>query len=244
MKRFVGDLHIHTALSPCASEEMTPPAIVQAAKQRGLAVIAICDHNTAGNVAAIQEAAGTDVAVLAGMEITSAEEVHVIGLFADVGAAQAAEADVKATLPAVCGGRPGLGDQLILDARGHVVGTESRMLGAASTFGLSDTVRLIHGHDGLAVAAHMDRPSFSVIGQLGFLPPEAEFDAVEVSAAGVAAGRHVAMGCWGLPIVASSDSHFLSELGTCWSWFEMEAPCFSELALALRGVGGRRAWCA
>ena len=81
MKRFLADLHIHTALSPCAEEEMTPAAIVRQAIRKGLAIIAICDHNTAGNTIAVQEAAGKDITVIAGMEITTVEEVHVIGLF-------------------------------------------------------------------------------------------------------------------------------------------------------------------
>lgn len=203
-------------------------------------MIAICDHNSAGNVAATQEAAGGDIAVLAGMEITTAEEVHVVGLFANAGAACAVGTEVEATLPAARGGRVRLGEQLLMDARGQVVGTETRMLGAASAFGLTETVGLIHTHGGLAVAAHVDRPSFSVMSQLGFLPPEVDFDAVEVSAAGAGAGRDAAFASWGLPVLVSSDSHFLSDLGSCRTWLEMEAPCFSELALALRGVGGRR----
>ena len=75
------DLHVHTALSPCADAGMTPPAIVDAALAEGLAMIAVCDHNTARNAAAVQAAAGARLAVIAGIEITTAEEVHVVGLF-------------------------------------------------------------------------------------------------------------------------------------------------------------------
>ena len=95
------DLHVHTALSPCADDEMTPPAIVAAALAEGLAMIAVCDHNSARNVAAVQEAAGERLAVLAGMEITTAEECHVVGLFPDASAAQAAGAEVGASLAPV-----------------------------------------------------------------------------------------------------------------------------------------------
>ena len=81
LRHATADLHIHTALSPCGSDEMTPRAIVEAALARGLDMIAICDHNSARNVAAVQEAGCGRLAVLAGIEITSAEEVHVLGLF-------------------------------------------------------------------------------------------------------------------------------------------------------------------
>ena len=99
MKRFYADLHIHTALSPCASDEMTPPAIVKAALERQLAMIAICDHNSSGNAAAAQAAAAGRLTVIAGMELTSAEEVHVLGWFPDAACAAAAAAKVLASLP-------------------------------------------------------------------------------------------------------------------------------------------------
>jgi len=110
------DLHVHTALSPCADDEMTPPAIVAAALAEGLAMIAVCDHNSARNVAAVQEAAGERLAVLAGMEITTAEECHVVGLFPDASAAQAAGAEVGATLgPIDDGYETFFGEQHVLE---------------------------------------------------------------------------------------------------------------------------------
>ncbi|MCX5758981.1 MAG: PHP domain-containing protein, partial [Candidatus Hydrogenedentes bacterium] len=101
MRRFAADLHIHTALSACADDDMTPPAIVAAALEQGLDMIAICDHNSAGNAAAVQAAAGDALAVIAGMEITTAEEAHVLGLFPDAASAEAAGQEVRDTLPPV-----------------------------------------------------------------------------------------------------------------------------------------------
>ena len=93
------DLHIHTALSPCASEEMRPPAIVREALKKGLDMIAICDHNTAGNVKATQTAAAGYLTVIPGIEITTAEEVHVLGLFPSSEEATAIATEVRNTLP-------------------------------------------------------------------------------------------------------------------------------------------------
>jgi len=82
LKKFRADLHLHTCLSPCAEPYMTPLAIIKAAFEKGLDIIAITDHNTAENIIAVKEAAtGRDLTVLAGMEITSSEEVHIIALF-------------------------------------------------------------------------------------------------------------------------------------------------------------------
>jgi PHP family Zn ribbon phosphoesterase len=237
----LADLHVHTALSPCADGEMTPPAIVERALAEGLAMIAVCDHNSARNTAAVQEAAGARLSVLAGMEVTTAEECHVVGLFPDAGAAAAAGLEVGATLPCTDDGYEAFfGEQLVLDAGGAEVAREDRALATATTLDVDAVVALIHRHGGLAVAAHVDRRSFGVIAQLGFFPDAAGFDAVEVS-------RHVAddaaaeepFRVHGLPLVHSSDAHYLAEIGVARTAVRCERPGFDELALALAGREGR-----
>jgi len=234
------DLHVHTALSPCAAEEMTPPAIVEAAVKVGLAMIAICDHNSAGNTAAVQEAAGRRLSVLAGMEITTAEEVHVLGLFPDAQHARCAAEEVGATLPEYASSGAEPDRQALMDAKGRTVGMETRMLAAASGLSLQQTVQLIRRHDGLAIASHVDRQAFGILGQLGFFPEDAGFDAVEVSCAGQKAGRRAEFEAFGYPVVFSSDSHFLSDIGSAFTVCEVRAPAFDEMALALKRTGGRR----
>jgi PHP family Zn ribbon phosphoesterase len=237
----LADLHVHTALSPCADAEMTPPAIVAAALAEGLAMIAVCDHNSAGNVAAVQEAAGARLAVLAGMEITTAEECHVVGLFPDAAAAAAAGAEVGATLgPIDDGYETFFGEQRLLDAGGTEIARETLALATATALDVDAVVALVHRHGGLAVAAHIDRSSFGVIGQLGFFPAGAGFDAVELS-------RHVPAGSereagftvHGLPILHSSDAHYLADVGAVRTAVTCEGPSFDELALAVRGRDGR-----
>jgi len=241
VKRFAVDLHIHTALSPCALDEMTPVAIAAASIVRGLDLIAICDHNTAGNVEAVQEASGGEVVVLAGMEITTVEEVHVLGIFPSAEAARSAGEEVLATLPEA--GEEyfaRMGEQRLMEATGEVIEMERRMLIAATPFDLSDVVGLIRRHQGLAIASHVDRPSFSVVSQLGVFPDDVRFDAVEVSRAGREGGAIRALVPPGVPLVASSDSHTLDQVGSCFTEFELHEPTFDELALALRGSAGRR----
>jgi hypothetical protein len=233
MKQFAADLHIHTALSPCAAGEMTPPAIVRTARQRGLNLIAICDHNTAGNAAATQDAAGRSLTVLAGMEITTAEEAHVLGLFPDAEAANAAADEVRATLPDADGDEP-FGTQLLMGGDGEVLASEKKMLGGTSDFELAETVDLIRRYDGLAIAAHLDRPSFSVISQLGRMPEDTAFDAIEISAAAIFASRAREFSAYGLPVITSSDSHFLSAIGSCFTLVEMTEPTLDGLSAALQ----------
>lgn len=244
IKTYRADLHIHTALSPCASDEMTPPAIVAAALEAGLDMIAVSDHNSTGNVAAVQraaEAAGGALAVIAGMEITSVEEAHVVGLFPDLAAAESASAQLRAQLPqADANYYSFFGEQQLLDAGGEVVGSETCSLAYATSLDLEETVRLIHEAGGLAIAAHVDRKAFSVFSQLGFFPAGAGFDGVEVS-------RHVKSGDarleefarLGLPLTGSSDGHFLEEIGMASTELRLAEPTFPELALAFAGAQDR-----
>ncbi len=249
MVRLAADMHIHTVLSPCAAREMTPPAIVREAAQRGISVIAVCDHNAAGNLRSVIAAAAAlpdGPTVIPGIEITTAEEVHVLGWFATPDDACAAAAEVAAGLPEwrplalrTAAGGVRQPEQQLMDAEGRVTGIEPLMLAAASGFTLSQTVELIHRHAGLAVAAHVDRRSFSVPGQLGFIPSDVPFDGLEISAAGAARGKAAGFLSHRLPLLSSSDGHFLEDIGTGLSVLEVEAPTFDELVRALRGVQGR-----
>jgi 3',5'-nucleoside bisphosphate phosphatase len=246
MMSLAADLHIHTVLSPCASRAMRPAAIAREARDRGLSLIAVCDHNSARNAAAVATAAAAledGPVVIAGMEITTAEEVHVLGLFPDARRAAAAEAEVIAGLPPwrPFARRPEAEpEQEVVDAAGAVLSIEHAMLAAASRFPLAEAVGLVHRHGGLAVAAHVDRRSFSVPGQLGFFPPEVVFDGIEISAAGASRGAAAQFASVGAPLLCSSDAHFLEDIGTGMTLLDVEAPGFEELALALAGHGSRR----
>jgi 3',5'-nucleoside bisphosphate phosphatase len=235
------DLHIHTALSACGDDEMSPPAIVDAALAAGLRVIAVCDHNAAGNTGAVGEAAGSRLTVIAGMEITTAEEVHVVGLFPTVAAAANAADEVRETLPVADDDYTRFfGEQYLMSADGTIYGTEPRALALATSLSLDEAVALVKRYGGLVVAAHIDRPTFGVIAQLGFFPFEAGFDAVEVS-------RHVPVDSpaadgyaeYGLPVVRSSDSHYLEDVGCVATVFGLAAPTFPELVLAIKHREGR-----
>jgi PHP family Zn ribbon phosphoesterase len=242
----MADLHLHTALSPCASPDMTPPRIAREAVGQGLALIAVCDHNSCGNAGAVAGAVagamagagGGGLAVIPGMEITTSEEVHVLGLFPSLAAAEEAGRRVQAGLPAWAPPR-GCTQQRLLDAEGRIVGYESHLLAGSSGLSLAETVALIRSLGGLAVASHVDRRSFSVVSQLGFLPAEVRFDALEISAAGAARGRAAEFLAAGLPLLCSSDGHSPEEVGAGRTVLYAEQASFAELALALQGQAGR-----
>jgi 3',5'-nucleoside bisphosphate phosphatase len=243
MKSFHTDLHIHTKLSPCGSEEMTPRAIAAAAHAAGLEIIAICDHNCCRNASAVMDAAlPHGLVVLPGIEIETSERIHLLGLFPDVSSALQMSEEIGAFLPAADDGyRARIGEQILFAADDSPVGTEHRALASPSHLDLRAAVQRIKHFGGLAIAAHVERPSFSVYSQLGDVPRDVPFDALEVSPV-----HHRPIGLrekfarYGWPLVASSDSHYLAEVGRARSQFVMAEPSFQEISLALKGIEGRK----
>ncbi len=222
---------------------MSPRAVVDRALAAGLDIIAVTDHNTTENAAAVIEAArGTALAVLPGIELTTAEEVHILGLFdagADLGPFQAA---VYRNLP----GRPRrrrkfVKDQVLVDAEDYVTGFSPRCLFGATLFSVHEAVDLIHDHGGLAIACHVDRESFSILSQLGFIPPGLGLEAVEVSPRLTVAEAREALGPFDpLPMVRFSDAHKPEEIGCAVTDFVIASPSLEEIRKALAGEGGRR----
>ncbi|NLN93833.1 MAG: PHP domain-containing protein [Candidatus Hydrogenedens sp.] len=243
MRSVAADLHIHTALSPCASNEMTPEAIVYNSIARDLEIIAICDHNSAENVKAVQEAAehtaGDLFLVLPGMEITTAEEAHVVALFPCAEAALAVSRQLAVTLPRVPRQSDLYGEQRIMNARGEVIGQANELLSFASAYSLDETALLIREHGGLVIAAHVDRPSFSVESQLGFIPETPVFDALEISAAGFKQGKAKNYESPGMTLISSSDAHYKDNIGDGRCILEIESLSFEEVQLALNAQKGR-----
>jgi predicted metal-dependent phosphoesterase TrpH len=240
VKRFAVDLHIHTCLSPCAEWEMSPRNIVRQSRRVGLDIIAVCDHNSMENAEAVSMAAkGTGLVVMTGMEICSREEAHVLAIFGQTVQAREMQACVYAALPGENAPRV-WGYQVLADADDHVLGENPRLLIGATQLTLHQIVEKAHELNGLAIASHIDRPAFSVIGQLGFIPPDLQLDGVEVSRhTDPASARQTLTGIDRFPCLASSDAHLLKDIGTARTVFRMKTPDFDELRSALSGRDGR-----
>ncbi len=234
MRALHTDLHMHICPSPCAEREMSPLALVRQARERGLDLIAICDHDSAENVEAVGRAAQRiGLAVIGDMEITSREEAHVLGPFREHSLLNAAQGVVYDNLQGE-NDPDTFGEQLVMDEHDKVVGHNRRLLIGATDLTLGEVVRTVHEFGGVAIASHVDRPTFSIPSQLGFIPEGLGLDGVEVCFAG-APGR-----ADGLPVICSSDAHRLSEIGTRRTRFLVEDATASEIEMALRGAQGRR----
>lgn len=240
MKSFAADMHIHTCLSPCAEWEMSPRKIVARCRQVGLDIIAVCDHNSMENVAAVAEAAdGEALTVMAGMEVCSREEVHLLVIFGEIAAARNMQDYVYSALHG--SNHPEVwGYQVVADARDHVVAENPRLLIGATGLSVYQIVSRAHEFGGLAIASHVDRPSFSIIGQLGFIPPDLPLDGVEVSRhtdPATARRRFAGIDRW--PQVTSSDAHMLKDIGSARTIFKLARPTFDEIRRALNARDGR-----
>lgn len=234
LRMLKADLHVHTCVSPCAEPEMVPTAIVRRAKAQGLDMIAVCDHNSADNAAAFAKVGEKEsIAVIPGIEITSREEVHILGLFETERALMGVQKIVDDNLSG-SNDEEAFGQQTIVDESDRVTGVNKRLLIGATCLSLEAVVDAIHDFGGLAIASHIDRPSFSLIGQLGFIPKGLKLDALEAS-------PEFAIKGWDdVPVVTSSDAHTLKDIGKHSTLFFVQEPSFAEIRKALRREDGRR----
>ncbi|MDH7511450.1 MAG: PHP-associated domain-containing protein [Clostridiales bacterium] len=239
LKAFRADLHIHTCLSPCGELEMSPLSIARTASEKSIDILGVCDHNSVENVPALREAAKPfKIDVLAGIEVASEEEVHVLGLFDSLEAAFELQAVVYDHLPGE-NDEEAFGLQVVVNSEGEVLRINKKLLIGASTLTLERVVELIHSLDGLAIASHIDREGFSLIGQLGFVPENISIDALEVSPRTPFEEAQRKFN-FGFPLTASSDAHRLEEIGQATTSFLLQAGTVAEIKLALQKERGRK----
>jgi hypothetical protein len=223
---------------------MSPRGVVQIAVQKGLDLIGVCDHNSAENVLAAKragEAAG--LMVLGGMEVTSAEEAHLLAFFDR-------DDDLLKFQELVYRHLSGkndekrFGQQVIADEEDGVTGFCDRLLIGATSLSVEQVVAAVRSATGesLVIAAHVDRDVFSLIGQLGFIPPRLGLDAVEVS-------RHITVeearkqfaDCSSYPVITSSDAHSPEDIGSGAMYLSIEEGTVGEIKKALNNRDGRKA---
>ena len=174
------DLHIHSCLSPCADDDMTPANICGMAHIKGLDAIAVTDHNTARNLPFVKEAADYyGLILLPGMEITTKEEVHLLGYFRDVDTAVEVGEIFSSHLPPMKNKPDYFGNQLVMNTDDEVVDVEERLLIGATDLDLAECTKIIRDHGGAAVPAHINR-GHGLLVNLGLFPEEPVFPVVEV----------------------------------------------------------------
>lgn len=214
MPEYRYDFHIHSCLSPCGDNDMTPQNIAGMAALLGLEIIAITDHNTCKNAASVM-AAGEEAGVLVipGMELCTAEEAHIVCLFETLEGANGFDAYIYKNMPHIQNKAEIFGEQRMLSSADELVGMEENLLLVSSFVGVDEVCALAGEYGGIALPAHVDRDSYSVLAALGALPPEAGFAAFEATrGCDMEALYRANPGLAGLHVVRDSDSHYLETL--------------------------------
>ena len=209
MEALYSDLHLHSCLSPCGSDDMTPANICGMAMLKGLQMIALTDHNTARNLPAMQRCAEAyGLLLIPGMEITTREEVHLLGYFPTVEKALDFSEFLRPHMPAAKNKPSLFGNQLVMDEDDQVIAEEDELLIGASDLSLEKLVQLIREAKGVPVPAHINRGSNGLLVNLGFVPEDLQLTAVEV---------WKDLPCPHTPqegrmVLHSSDAHYLGDI--------------------------------
>lgn len=204
------DFHIHSALSPCGDNDMTPNNLINMSIIKGLDAVALTDHNACENVRAAAAVAGDKIIFIPGMEVETSEEVHIVTLFPTADAAEEMQRILTDSSPFIPNRPEIFGNQYIMDENDEICGEIDRMLVTASGLDIYTVVAAAKDLGGIAYPAHIDRESYSVLSNLGFIPPDLDISAVEITEKSRAALEVEYSNRYN--IITSSDAHYLWDI--------------------------------
>lgn len=229
MSRYFYDLHLHSCLSPCADDDMTPSNIAGMASLCGLQLIALTDHNTCGNCGALLQACRQyGIVGVPGMELTTAEEIHLVCLFPGLVQAEEFERQVREHRLPIRNKPEIFGNQLFVDVDDNIVGEEPNLLIPATTLSLEEGTALALSCGGAAFPAHIDRPSNGIIGILGDLPERPFFPTVELNDRENREEYREKYGLQDRRMLCSSDAHHLWDIRDAANSIELDDEPYSS----------------
>jgi len=235
VSRFSCDLHIHSTLSPCGSLEMSPSHIISKAKEVGLHVISITDHNMVENCLYTHEIGKKfGITVLFGMELQTLEEIHLLAFFDTYNIALAFQEKIYSLLPDIQNDADYFGDQVVVNEENEIIRFENRLLLNSAQISITDATTWIKNHGGIAIPSHIDSPTFSIISQLGYIPDDLPFDALEVRNKEKATELLPLIMKKDIPFVSFSDAHYLVDIGKRRIELDLEEPNCTEISGALK----------
>lgn len=243
LKKYLADLHVHSLLSPCAEIEMTPHYITLMAKEIGLDILAITDHNSSANIPALFEACyQTGIVPIAGMEVECKEEAHLLGLFANYRTLKKFQNIVDQHKTLAKNDAKFFGAQIVVDADDNFIREEEGLLLAPIDLTAEKIAKAINDLGGICLPAHVDRPSYSLLQTLGFISKEQGFAGYEISPRGYRdfMDKKKDRAIMGLNYIVNSDAHCLRDFEMSpRSSFYLAEPTFAEIKMALAQVDGR-----
>jgi len=242
MRCYKTDLHIHSVLSPCGGLEMSPRSLLQRIKELNIEWIAITDHNSLANCPAYAKVARENgIAFTYGVEIQTAEEIHLLAYFDDPAEAMKFDRALYDALPPIPNDAEFFGDQVVIDAEENIIRIEERALSNSVIWSLEEAVLAAEKHGGFCLPAHVDAAANSILGQLGFLPQHPEFPVLGITSNLILEDflkQHPELE--GHTFLRASDAHYLSDLGCGSSKIFMQEPSRMELEMAARNLNDRK----
>lgn len=236
MLRVSYDLHIHSCLSPCGDDEMTPANIVGMAAVLGLDVIALTDHNSCKNCPAMMEHAKVyGVIGIPGMEINTSEEVHVVCLFSSLKDAMEFDTYVYDRLMKFANREDIFGKQQILNEKEEVVRIEPYLLINTVDISFDELWDVVESFHGVMIPAHIDKDANSLLYNLGFIPPDSKFQVAEVKKKEVL-GQLIEDNPYleTCGIINNSDAHYLQDIQEPVKFLEVEERSIGGVLEALK----------
>ncbi|MBF7097830.1 PHP domain-containing protein [Alkalibacter mobilis] len=236
LKPFAVDLHIHSCLSPCGDVDMTPNNIVNMAVLKGLDVIAVADHNSAKNLPAVQKVAkAAGIGLLPAIEVNTKEEIHALAYFDKVEKAMQLDEIIYASLPEIVNDEKYFGAQNILDQDDEIIGNVRKLLISAADISISDLQKICTEIGGVVVPAHLDRKSFSLVSNLGFIPHDMDIKYVELSRR-YKLGENLLLDkmIQKYKTIRSSDAHYLHDIFEREFFMHLDEPSASCIIEKLR----------
>lgn len=240
MKKVRIDWHIHTTLSPCGSLQMDPWTILDRAGQRKLQVIGITDHNSTRQGRLMKsEYQECNIMILTGAEVTTREEIHCLAFFDELNALDKFQEYLDLHLPAIPNNALYFGDQVVVNSCGNIVYEEDVLLISALDQSFEQVGDFVRKHDGIFIPAHINRPAFSLLSQLGMIPSDLQADALEWvkgCPGGLPCDWNSISGS--MPVVFSSDAHLPEEIGMRYTEMEFEEWSFQGIKSGLTKLNG------
>lgn len=212
------DLHIHSDLSPCGSNDMTPNNIINMSLIKGLNIISVTDHNTTSNLPAVIAAGeGTGLRVIPGIEVNTKEEVHVLCYFKNLDNAMEFGTIIYDSLPDIKNNSDIFGEQNIYNYKDEITGSLDKLLINASSYTIEDIYSIVKQYNGVMVPAHINKMSNSILGVLGFMPFNLKIDFVEVYKKMPISNKVNEK----YKVIYNSDAHQLIDISEAENYFEL-----------------------
>ena len=230
MSRYTYDFHIHSCLSPCADNDMTPANIAGMATLAGIQIMALTDHNTVKNCPAFFKAAKQNgVIPIAGMELTTAEDIHVVCLFETLDEALTFGEEIEKHRILIKNRTDIFGDQFIMDEEDNVIGTDENLLSNATDISVDNVLKLVESFGGVCYPAHVDRTSNGIIATLGDFPPTPKFKCVEFHDKDkISEYKEKYSELSGKRALVSSDAHYLWDIRDADDFIEIDDEPYSS----------------